>query len=69
MLLRAADSVLLRCAGCTELCLASQGIEQLSGFDRMVNLEVLFVNGNQLSAISGLDNNFRLRELYAHVRP
>ena len=37
---------------CTELHLAKRNIEFLWGFDRFVNLEVLWLNGNKVSAAS-----------------
>jgi hypothetical protein len=52
---------------CTELYLGSKGIEQLAGFERLTNLEVLWVNDNKLAAITGLDSNVRVKQLYAHV--
>ena len=57
----------IRAADCTELYLANQGIEQLAGFERLVNLEVLWINDNKLVAINNLDNNTRIKQLYAHV--
>lgn len=30
-------------------------------------MEVLWLNDNKLTAINGLDNNIRIRQLYAHV--
>eukprot|EP00878_Enallax_costatus_P030466 GHUV01033172.1.p1 GENE.GHUV01033172.1~~GHUV01033172.1.p1 ORF type:complete len:325 (+),score=76.76 GHUV01033172.1:262-1236(+) len=51
---------------CTELYLANQGIEQLAGFERLVNLEVLWINDNKLVAINNLDTNTRIKQLYAH---
>ncbi|KAK3276661.1 hypothetical protein CYMTET_15285 [Cymbomonas tetramitiformis] len=50
---------------CTELYLGDKGIEKLKGFDRLVNLEVLFLSNNKLTHISHLDQNFRMRRLYA----
>eukprot|EP00877_Chromochloris_zofingiensis_P013649 jgi/Chrzof1/8538/Cz03g14240.t1 len=51
---------------CTELFLGGRGFATLCGFDRLLNLEVLWVNDNQLQAITNLDNNIRMKELYAH---
>mmetsp|Transcript_2261 Transcript_2261/g.7533 ORF Transcript_2261/g.7533 Transcript_2261/m.7533 type:complete len:568 (-) Transcript_2261:158-1861(-) len=51
---------------CTELHLANKGIEFLWGFERFVNLEVLWINDNKLTSIDALDNNFRIKKLYAH---
>jgi Leucine-rich repeat len=52
------------CAGCTELYLGAHGIEHICGFERFVNLECLWLNGNRLRAVANLDANFRIRELY-----
>lgn len=54
-------------ADCTELYLSKQGTEQLAGFERLVNLEVLWINDNKLVAINNLDSNIRIKQLYAHV--
>jgi Leucine-rich repeat (LRR) protein len=47
--------------------LGGKSIEQLAGFERLTNLEVLWVNDNKLTAITGLDSNVRIKQLYAHV--
>mmetsp|Transcript_22596 Transcript_22596/g.27269 ORF Transcript_22596/g.27269 Transcript_22596/m.27269 type:complete len:349 (+) Transcript_22596:220-1266(+) len=49
---------------CTQLHLGGKGIEKLEGFERLKNLEVLFLNNNKLTHISHLESNFRLRRLY-----
>lgn len=54
------------CADCTELHLANRGIDKLADFHRFANLECLWLNGNCLAAVEGLDTNFRLQELYIH---
>lgn len=54
-------------ADCTELYLGGKGIEQLAGFERLTNLEVLWLNDNKLTAITGLNSNMRIKQLYAHV--
>lgn len=46
-------------------CWRAQGIERLCGFDRFVNLEVLYLNGNKLPSLDGLEECFRIKELYA----
>ncbi|KAI8465742.1 MAG: hypothetical protein J3K34DRAFT_525119 [Monoraphidium minutum] len=51
---------------CVELRLSGRGIERLAGFERLTNLEVLWLNGNALPQISNLESNGRLRELYVH---
>lgn len=53
-------------ADCTELSLARSGITQLAGFERLTNLEVLWLNHNSLTAITHLDTNTRLQQLYVH---
>ncbi|KAL3155209.1 hypothetical protein ABBQ32_013149 [Trebouxia sp. C0010 RCD-2024] len=50
---------------CTELFMGGQGLDHLEGFDKLVNLEVLWVNDNQLESVHGLDSNFRMRVLHA----
>ena len=57
----------MKLADCTELYLGNKGLVQLSGFDSLVNLEVLWVNSNNLQAIRNLNKNIRLKELYAQV--
>ncbi|KAK9815916.1 hypothetical protein WJX72_011918 [[Myrmecia] bisecta] len=49
---------------CTELYLGNRGIEKLQGFERLVNLEALWLDGNRLQSLHGLENNFRIRELH-----
>lgn len=51
---------------CTELSLGGRGLEQLSGFERLVNLEALYVNDNRLRCITGLEHNVRIKQLYVH---
>lgn len=51
---------------CEELHLAKKGIRQLAHFDRFINLEVLWLNGNSLKKLEGLDNQIRMFELYVH---
>ena len=49
---------------CTELYMSNQGITKLHGFERFVNLEVLWLNGNSLTRISGLENCMRIKRLH-----
>ncbi len=49
----------------TELALGGRGLEVLEGFALFPNLECLWIQGNALTAIEGLDSNVRLRRLYA----
>jgi hypothetical protein len=55
-------------AECTELYLGGEQLEELSGFGPLVNLERLWLNDNKLRAITGLEANVRLKELYVQVR-
>lgn len=48
-----------------ELSLNHKGIEELEGFGLFANLETLWLNGNRLQRISGLDTNNRIKRLYA----
>ncbi|KAL3151471.1 hypothetical protein ABBQ38_012471 [Trebouxia sp. C0009 RCD-2024] len=50
---------------CTELFMGGQGLDHLEGFEKLVNLEVLWVNDNHLESIHGLNSNFRMRVLHA----
>ncbi|GMH45126.1 hypothetical protein BSKO_13083 [Bryopsis sp. KO-2023] len=50
---------------CTELYMGSLGLEHLSGFHSLVNLEVLWINNNRLKFITNLGKNFRIKVLYA----
>ena len=51
---------------CTEMFLAGRGIEKLRGFETFVNIEVLWLQNNQLTKINNLDDNFRIKYLYVH---
>ena len=53
---------------CHELHLGGESIQVLQDFDKFENLEVLFLNDNNLVTIVGLEKNFRLRRLYLMVR-
>ena len=46
----------------------AKAIQVLQDFDKFENLEVLFLNDNNLVTIVGLEKNFRLRRLYLMVR-
>ena len=50
----------------TEVHLGRRGIEILVNFNKLKNLEVLWLNDNNLTKIKGLDSNFRIKELYIH---
>lgn len=50
-----------------ELHMGNSNIEILSpSFKHFRNLEVLWLNGNKLLSLEGLDTNFRIKELYLH---
>lgn len=49
---------------CEEIYLGGKQIEQLAGFERLVNLEVLWLNNNKLQAIANLNANIRIKSLY-----
>ena len=44
---------------CTELFLARREIDALRGFERFVNLEVLFLEGNRLRRLNNLASALR----------
>ncbi|CEG45157.1 Protein phosphatase 1, regulatory subunit, and related proteins [Plasmopara halstedii] len=50
---------------CTELYMANKHIAKIVNFEAFINLEVLWINGNQLQELDGLENCFRLKQLYA----
>jgi hypothetical protein len=52
---------------CTEMFLSGKGIEKIRGFEPFVNLESLWLNGNKLKKLNNLDNQKRLKAIYAHV--
>lgn len=47
-----------------ELHLGNRGFETLVNFQYFVNLEILWLNGNNLTKLEGLDSNTRIKELY-----
>eukprot|EP01083_Nonionella_stella_P213265 769352_1 len=49
---------------CTEMHLASRNIECLGGFERFVNLRVLYLNGNRLTNFTNCDSLIRLKGLF-----
>ena len=50
----------------SEIYLGKRGIDVLMNFEFFTNLEVLWLNNNNLVRIEGLDKNFRIKELYLH---
>lgn len=49
-----------------EVYLGRRGIHRVIKFEEFPNLEVLWLNDNNLSSVEGLNNNFRIKELYLH---
>ena len=49
----------------TALYLSRRGITELHGFTIFKNLETLYIEGNELTSLSGLDTNMGLEQLYA----
>lgn len=50
----------------TELHLGNRGITRLVNFEHFTTLDSLWINHNNLTSLRGLENNFRIRYLYAH---
>jgi len=50
----------------TELHLAKKGYTNLGGFGMFTNTEVLWINDNSIRRLSGIEECFRIKELYAH---
>ncbi|KAL3668966.1 hypothetical protein V7S43_006254 [Phytophthora oleae] len=50
---------------CTELHMVNKRIDKIANFDAFVNLEVLWINDNQIQVLDGLDECFRIKQLYA----
>ena len=46
--------------------MGKRGIDTLINFQHFKNLEVLWLNNNNLVKVDGLDANFRIKELYLH---
>ncbi|KAF4132600.1 hypothetical protein GN958_ATG02690 [Phytophthora infestans] len=51
---------------CTELYMANKRINKIANFDAFVNLDVLWINDNQIQEHDGLNGCFRLKQIYAH---
>lgn len=49
-----------------EVYMGRRGIQKLARFEDFLNLEVVWLNDNNLKAVTGLDKNFRIKELYLH---
>ncbi|KAJ8578917.1 hypothetical protein ON010_g288 [Phytophthora cinnamomi] len=45
--------------------MANKRIDKIANFDAFVNLEVLWINGNQVQELDGLDGCFRIKQLFA----
>lgn len=48
----------------TSVYFGNRGLYSIANFELFVNLEVLWLNGNCLASLAGLEHNFRLKELY-----
>ena len=48
---------------CQEMYLGRKCIKRIGNFEGFTNLEVLWLNDNELEEITGLDANFRIKEL------
>ncbi|CAD8042989.1 unnamed protein product [Paramecium primaurelia] len=48
----------------TEVHMSNQGFNELAQFDKFMNLEVVWLNENQLTSIKGIEQNFRIKHLY-----
>ncbi|EEY61131.1 uncharacterized protein PITG_01378 [Phytophthora infestans T30-4] len=46
--------------------MANKRIDKIANFDAFVNLEVLWINDNQIQELDGLDGCCRLKQLFAH---
>ena len=53
-------------SNCEELHLGGRSIQALRDFESFVALSVLWLNDNQLENLEGLEENFRIKELYVH---
>lgn len=49
-----------------EIYMGRRGIQKLIKFEDFPNLEVLWLNDNNLKSLQGLDKNIRIKELYLH---
>mmetsp|Transcript_21219 Transcript_21219/g.55393 ORF Transcript_21219/g.55393 Transcript_21219/m.55393 type:complete len:351 (-) Transcript_21219:80-1132(-) len=50
---------------CTEVYMGEIGLEKIRGFEKLKNLECVWLNNNKLKYINNLDINFRIKVLYA----
>ena len=50
---------------CTELYMAKRNMQVLANFERFINLEVLWINDNQIEYLDNLDRCIRIKELNA----
>ena len=51
---------------CTELHLGYKNISKLKDFEKFISLDTLWLNDNRLSSIEGLEENFRIKNLFLH---
>jgi len=50
---------------CTEVYMGDIGLQKIRGFEKLKNLECVWLNNNKLKYINNLDTNFRIKVLYA----
>ena len=55
----------MKCGTVVAVYLGGRSIEALRGFEPFINLEVLWVNRNNIRSLDNLDSNFRMRCIYA----
>ena len=46
---------------CTDIHLGGRNITKLTGFDKFISLDTLWLNDNKLKSFEGLEDNFRLK--------
>lgn len=51
---------------CEEMHLAARGITHLHAFEAFKSMGALWINTNKLTSFTGLEKNFRIKEIYAH---
>ena len=49
---------------CTDIHLGGRNITKLTGFDKFISLDTLWLNDNKLKSFEGLEDNFRLKGLH-----
>ena len=51
---------------CSELHLGYKNISNLKDFEKFISLDTLWLNDNRLTSIEGLEENFRIKNLFLH---